>query len=494
MNAVFVHHARSIRVLCIGLLVAAWATAAEEQDTAPAYSATTAADPGIPTDQLSALLVPLTQDELAVEADAWLALLKAKAHEISAAEVATKRKNEKIAQTEETLENTAEQHEGAELQEIAEEAAAEAQATEEVEQKAVLLEETNRLRAEQTALADRVSLVLDALDKKGGDTEKQRKYIDAVSGIRVDVSDSTAAWATITGWIRSSEGGLRWAKNLGVFLATLFGFWLASVIVGRAMDKLLGASRNVTALMREFISKSVRRSLLAVGVIVGLSALEINIGPLLALIGAAGFVVAFALQDTLGNFASGIMILVYRPFDVGDLVDVAGVTGTVASLNLVSVTIRTLDNKVVVVPNNAVWGNVITNATGSTQRRVDMIFGISYDADIEQAQTIMEAILHEHPLVLMDPEAVVRVHELADSSVNFVCRPWVKTQDYWTVYWDVTRSVKQQFDANGIAIPFPQRDVHIYQAATPTASADAPDLGDTRDGTGFPNSPEADAE
>jgi small conductance mechanosensitive channel len=216
-------------------------------------------------------------------------------------------------------------------------------------------------------------------------------------------------------------------------------------------------------LLRDFLAKIVRRTIFAVGLIVGLTALEINIGPLLAVIGAAGFVVAFALQSTLGNFASGLMILMYRPFDVGDVIDVAGVSGKVESMNLTSTQIKTFDNKVVIVPNNSIWGGIITNVTGSNLRRVDMTFGIGYGDDIAKAQSVLEELVRKHQLILDEPEPVIKMHELADSSVNFICRPWAKTPDYWTVYWDITRSVKEEFDRRGISIPFPQRDVHIYQ-------------------------------
>jgi small conductance mechanosensitive channel len=216
-------------------------------------------------------------------------------------------------------------------------------------------------------------------------------------------------------------------------------------------------------LLREFLVLGVRRTVFFVGFFVGLSALEVNVGPVLAVVGAAGFVIAFALQNSLSNFASGILMLVYRPFDIGEVVDVAGVIGKVEHLNLLSTHLRTFDNKQVIVPNNSVWGDVITNVTGITERRVDMVFGIGYEDDIDKAQEILEKIVNGHELVLKNPEPVVKLHELADSSVNFVCRPWVKPDDYWTVYWDITREVKKTFDAEGVSIPFPQRDVHIYQ-------------------------------
>jgi small conductance mechanosensitive channel len=160
---------------------------------------------------------------------------------------------------------------------------------------------------------------------------------------------------------------------------------------------------------------------------------------------------------------------VFRPFDVGDVVEVAGVLGTVQSMNLLSINIRTPDNKSVIVSNNQVWGGVITNVTGSDTRRVDLVFGIAYGDDIGHARKVLEDVVAAHEKVLKTPEPVIRVHELADSSVNFICRPWVRTADYWEVYWDLTAAVKQRFDSEDISIPFPQRDVHLFQTAEQSA-------------------------
>ncbi|MHC4826906.1 MAG: mechanosensitive ion channel family protein [Planctomycetota bacterium] len=344
--------------------------------------------------------------------------------------------------------------------------AAEQAAEAKAQVKAALLDDVNELRDQRAALVARTNRVLDALEAKGGDTAEHRLYVNAVSGIRVDVSDWQAAWATIVGWLKSGEGGGKWAKNIIAFLVTLLAFWILALIVERVTERAMRMSKRLSSLIRDFVGKSVRRVVLLVGFVVALGALGVKIGPVLAVIGAAGFVVAFALQESLGNLASGIMILIYRPFDVGDAVDVAGVSGKVRSLNLVSTTITTFDNKVLIVPNNKIWGDIITNITGSTQRRVDMVFGIGYEADIAKAQAILERIVGEHPLVLKDPAPVIKVHELGDSSVNFVCRPWSKTSDYWNVFWDVTRAVKEQFDAEGISIPFPQRDVHVHHVTT----------------------------
>ena len=222
---------------------------------------------------------------------------------------------------------------------------------------------------------------------------------------------------------------------------------------------------GASELLKDFLVKIIRKIIFIVGFVVALSMLGINIGPLLAAIGAAGFIVGFALQGTLSNFAAGIMILIYRPFDVGDLVEIADTTGTVDAMTIVSTTLKTIDNQIVVLPNNMIWGDKIIKIPGSDLRRVDMVFGIGYSDDIAKAQSILEDILLKHEAILKDPEPIVKVHELADSSVNFAVRPWVKTDDYWDVYWDITRSVKERFDAEGVSIPFPQRDVHMHQVS-----------------------------
>jgi small conductance mechanosensitive channel len=342
------------------------------------------------------------------------------------------------------------------------------------------------LRGQQTNLIDRTNVAVDAFELKGGkveEIEEYRQYVTAVAGIEVDVTDIGATWVTLTGWLLSEEGGLRWVKNIGLFLAIVFAAMFLARIVGKAIERVMARSNQTSQLLGDFLVVTSRRLVLAIGVIIGLAALEVNIGPLLAVIGAAGFVIAFALQDSLGNFASGILIMVFKPFDVGDLVEIGGVLGTVKSMNLLSVLVHTPDNKAVIIPNNTIWSGSITNVTGTDRRRVDLVFGIGYGDDIGKAQGIMEQVLSEHPMVLKDPEPTVRVDALADSSVNFVCRPWVKTDDYWDVFWDVTRSVKEGFDKSGISIPFPQQDVHVIEAL--------PFMGDAKSNKAPPKEPGA---
>ena len=157
------------------------------------------------------------------------------------------------------------------------------------------------------------------------------------------------------------------------------------------------------------------------------------------------------------------MILLYKPFDVGDVVDAGGVSGKVSHMSLVNTTFMTFDNQKLVVPNNVIWSSVITNVTAQRTRRVDLVFGISYADDIDKAESVLREIVDSNESVLDDPEPMIKLHELADHSMNFIVRPWVNTDDYWSTYWDLTKAVKQRFDKEGISIPFPQRDVHVYE-------------------------------
>ena len=228
----------------------------------------------------------------------------------------------------------------------------------------------------------------------------------------------------------------------------------------KAMDK---PGVQLSKLLKRMILLIVRNGILAIGILIGLAQIGISLGPLLAGLGVIGFIVGFALQDTLSNFAAGMLILVYRPFDVEDLVEVVGVSGKVNHMSLVNTTILTLDNQTIIIPNGKIWGDVIKNVTAQNIRRVDLMVGISYTDDIPKTEKVLKEIIESHDAVLSDPEPLIRLHELGDSSVNFKVMPWVKTDDYWETYWSLTRAVKMRFDEEGISIPFPQRDVHLYK-------------------------------
>lgn len=252
--------------------------------------------------------------------------------------------------------------------------------------------------------------------------------------------------------------------RLLIFVAIILVFRFLARITRRAVTAACDRSGvEMSSLLKGVLVSISGGTVMAIGFLMALSQIGISLGPMLAGLGVAGFVVGFALQDTLGNFAAGGMILIYRPYDVDDYVEVAGAAGLVKKMSLVSTTITTFDNQTLVVPNSKIWGDVIKNVTAQRIRRVDLVFGIGYGDDIEHAERVLNDVLESHEKVLGKPEALVKVHTLGDSSVNFAVRPWVRTDDYWDVYWDLTREVKLRFDKEGISIPFPQRDVHLFQ-------------------------------
>jgi small conductance mechanosensitive channel len=182
----------------------------------------------------------------------------------------------------------------------------------------------------------------------------------------------------------------------------------------------------------------------------------------------------FALQDTFANFAAGAMILLYHPYDIGDIIEAAGAMGTVKKMSLVSTTILTFDNQTLVVPNKKMWGDVIRNITAEALRRVDLIFPASYESDVASVEALLKEIVDGHGQVLKEPAPLIKLHQLADSSVNYAVRVWARQEDYWDVYWDITRAVKLRFDEAGIEIPYPQREVHVNAPADPTGDTTEP--------------------
>lgn len=452
---------RVYRVFWVGLAV--WLMTAAIPVSALAASATTA-NPANKVDELNWMVKPLTQAELVVEADAWLQLVKDKTRQISDAEIALIRQRQQINHAKKVESATKERDQkGVQSPARSQQAEKSTEKNEEAKEKTVL--SLNKLRDQRAVLVESLKTVLTELERKGGDPKTYHTYLKAISGITVDVTDTSTTWLTIVGWFKSDQGGVKWAINIFKFAVTLLVFWILARVCAAATRSIVNrAGSKLTDLQKSFIVSILYRSIFILGLIVAISALGINIGPLLALIGAAGFVVGFALQGTLSNFASGIMILLYRPFDVGDVITVSGESGIVETMNLMCTNLRSFDNKLTVIPNNSVWGNTITNATGhSANRRVDLVFAIGYSDDADKAQDILKEIVASHKLILAEPQPVIRMNELADSSVNLICRPWAKTADYWTVYWDVIEGVKKRFDAEGIHIPFPQQDVHLYQ-------------------------------
>ena len=329
------------------------------------------------------------------------------------------------------------------------------------------------LSAAQTRIqmtAEAMQTTVDLMRALGLEARQYRQQVLTVTGeITTDVLDVGVVAGLFSEWGRTSvdlltKEGPTLIFRLLLVLFILFAFVQLAKLVQKGVDRALNSARvRISHLLHRMIVSSVRNLVVLFGVLIAISQLGISLGPLLAGLGIAGFIIGFALQDSLSNFASGMMILMYRPFDVGDVVDAGGVNGKVSHMSLVNTTFMTFDNQKLIVPNNMIWQSVITNVTAQHTRRIDLMFGIAYEDDIERAERVLHEIVAANEAVLSDPEPQIKLHELGDSSVNFVVRPWVNTDDYWDTYWDITKAVKLRFDEEGLSIPYPQRDVHIIE-------------------------------
>jgi small conductance mechanosensitive channel len=239
------------------------------------------------------------------------------------------------------------------------------------------------------------------------------------------------------------------------------GFWGAKMI--SRMIRGLMERRDMDQALTGFIGNLTNAVILTFAVIAALNQLGIQTTSLVAVVGAAGLAIGLALKDSLGNFAAGVMILIFKQFKAGDLIDAAGVLGVVETLNIFSTQMKTADNKTIFVPNGKLIGDNIINYSTKPTRRVDLVIGVSYKADLSHVKSVLADILGGDSRVLKDPEPTIGVLELADNSVNFAVRPWVEAADYWGVYFDLHANIKTRFDAEGIGIPYPQRDVHLHQ-------------------------------
>ena len=321
--------------------------------------------------------------------------------------------------------------------------------------------------ARATTRLDRTITQLDRLDMETASLRRVMiEQSKAISVSMVDADVLNILWEdlrdSLSVWLQFSAADFLFQAL--VFAAILLG----ARLLGRLARNLVqrGFSRNpgnTSQLLRDMTISLVGGGVFVIGFLIALSQIGISLAPMLAGLGVAGFIIGFALQDTLGNFAAGGMILIYRPFDVDDYIEVAGVDGTVKKMNLVSTTITTPDNQALIIPNSKIWGDVIRNKTGQRVRRVDLEFGISYSDSIEHAEEVFRKVLATMPAVLPEPAPNIQVIRHGESSIDFIVRPWVKTEDYWPTYWAMQRAVKLAFDEAGITIPFPQRDVHHFQ-------------------------------
>jgi len=336
--------------------------------------------------------------------------------------------------------------------------------------------EKSSLQLSQLVIKQRMSIAVESLsslisiaDQLDINTSEYKRLMFEVTGsITQDLFDGQVLISIISHWSTNIWDWL--ANNAPQHLFQLFIFsllLLATKMMAKLTRKVVSktvVSKNLklSQLMQDFFVGMSGNIVWVIGILVALSQIGLNLAPVLTGFGIAGVIIGFALQDTLSNFAAGMMLLIYRPFDVGDFVFAGGVDGKVSHMSLVNTTIKTFDNQIIIIPNSKIWGDVIKNVTHERLRRVDMVFGIGYGDDLLKAERVLTEIVTTHPAVLRSPEPNIKVHTLNTSSVDFIVRPWVKTDDYWDVYWDVTKEVKLRFDREGISIPFPQQDVHLH--------------------------------
>lgn len=267
---------------------------------------------------------------------------------------------------------------------------------------------------------------------------------------------------------------LQWDQLQALLLGWGLKLLIAAIIffVGRGLAKFFRniiqnylTKSNMDEMLVSFLGNIFYALALTFVIIAALSKLGINTTSLAAILAAAGLAIGLALQGSLSNFASGVMLIIFRPFHKGDFIDAAGNQGVVSEISIFTTTMKSGDNKVIIIPNSAITSGAIINYSAEEKRRIDLVFGCGYDDDLQKVKSVLERLVAADDRILKDPEATIAVAELGASSVDFVVRPWVKTEDYWAVRFDLTEAVKKAFDEEGLSIPYPQQDVHMHQKA-----------------------------
>jgi len=255
-----------------------------------------------------------------------------------------------------------------------------------------------------------------------------------------------------------SQLGIKAISAIAIFV---IGRWLAKLVT-RAVRRIM-ARGDIEDTLENFLANLLYAALMAAVIIATINQLGVQTTSLLAVVGAAGLAIGLALQGSLSNFASGVMIIAFRPYKVGDFIEAGGVAGTVEEVQIFTTVLKTGDNKKIIVPNSQIMAGTIVNVSANPTRRIDLVAGCGYDDDLDKVRRVLEEIVAADERILDEPAATIALSELADSSVNFVVRPWVNSADYWPTYCALTEQIKRRFDQEGISIPYPQRDVHVYQ-------------------------------
>ncbi|RMH75658.1 MAG: mechanosensitive ion channel protein [Cyanobacteria bacterium J007] len=333
---------------------------------------------------------------------------------------------------------------------------------EEAEAKNQLVVAVTELQEERTAIIDRFRVILNELDKKGGDTTFYRQYIEAVSTVELDIQDTEGLGVRLIGWMKSEEGGLRWTQNTATFFGVFIVAVIAAQIIGIGTNVALARISGVSQLFRQFLVMFIKRGGVLVAFLLALTALEVSLGPILALLGGVSFVLAFALQSNLGNLASGLMIMVYKPFDVGDEVKVNNLWGYIHSITLANTQIKGFDHQIITVPNNTIWGSIIENLTTQDIRRGGVPVSVSFDCDLRRVKQVLIEIGNSHPKTIKKPSCSAFIYKGSDYHVSTALKFWATADDYWTVYEDLTFMIQERFREEGISIAIPQQDVRLH--------------------------------
>lgn len=263
-------------------------------------------------------------------------------------------------------------------------------------------------------------------------------------------------------WAQAQTIGVDFAINVAIAIVIFYVGRMVARLLAKSLRKVL-QSQEIDKILESFVCNLAYWLLMAFVIIAAIKQLGIETTSLIAIVGAAGLAIGLALQGSLSNFAAGVLIVLFRPYKVGDFVEAAGVAGVIVQVQILTTVMKTGDNKQIVVPNSQIMGSIITNYSANDTRRVDMTVGVSYEDDLDKVRKTLEELVAADERILDEPECLIAVSELADSSVNFTVRPWVKSADYWGVKFDMTEAIKKRFDKEGISFPFPQQDVHIIR-------------------------------
>lgn len=276
----------------------------------------------------------------------------------------------------------------------------------------------------------------------------------------ITMPDLGANWAEL--WTQVQSTGVSFLIKVAIAIVIFVVGRIVARAIAKGIRKLMHA-QEIDKILETFVSNLAYWAMMTFVIIAAITQLGIATTSLVAIMAAAGLAVGLALQGSLANFAAGVLIVMFRPYRVGDYVEVAGIAGSVLQVQILSTVLKTGDNRQIVVPNAQIMGSIITNNSANDTRRVDMVIGVSYEDDIDRVRATIKELIAADERILSDPECLIAVAELADSSVNFNVRPWVRSSDYWGVKYDLTEAIKKRFDKEGISFPFPQQDVHLYQ-------------------------------